>query len=74
MYSGGREAINRGTAIVRGNMVNKLAPSKGWGPKGGVGHGAGNIAALLVVGGGGRGGVTRTFLICISKPILLHIE
>ena len=39
---------------------------------GGVGHGASNIAALLVVGG--KGGVTRTFLICISKPILLHIE
>ena len=36
-------------------MVNKLAPSKGWGPKGGVGHGASNIAALLVVGGGEGG-------------------
>ena len=53
-------------------MVTKLAPSKGWGPKGRVGHGASNIEALLVVEGGG--GVTRTFLICISKPILLHIE
>jgi len=54
-------------------MVTKLAPSKGWGPKRRVGHGARNIEALLVVGVG-EGGVTRTFLICISKPILLHIE
>ena len=53
-------------------MVTKLAPSRGWGPKGRVGHGASNIEALLVVGVG-KGGFTRTFLICIPKPIFLHI-
>ena len=46
--------INQGTAIIRGNMVTKLAPSRWWGPKGRVGHGASNIEALLVVGGRGR--------------------
>lgn len=35
-------------------MVTKLAPSKGWGPKGRVGHEASNIEAFLVMGGGGR--------------------
>ena len=34
-------------------MVTKLAPSRWWGPKGRVGHGASNIEALLVVGGEG---------------------
>ena len=36
-------------------MVTKRAPSKGWSPKGRVGHGTSNIEALLVVGGGGQG-------------------
>ena len=49
-----REAIYQGTVIIRGNMVTKLAPSKGWGPKGRVGHEASNIEAFLVMGGGGR--------------------
>ena len=46
--------------------LTKPASSKWWGPYGRVGHGASNIEALLM---GGEGGITRTFLIWISKRI-----